>query len=235
MIQSGIFFISRVPYGVSLFDANLKPINLLKILKNNKTTFDQDLTVGAEDKLKLRVVAIPVPENEVENRKRKAKNDRRANHSKEYMELLGWTIFVTNISESILPTHLIYSIYAIRWKIEIIFKIWKSFFRLVEIPKGSVHYVQCLVYAKLILIVLANHSQIIMSTAVKQKYDRSISPMKFAQFISQPILRLFNPIDTRKWNFSLLEFANYYCSYEKRKRINMADWIAKLMPITELH
>ena len=235
MIQNGIFFISRIPYGISLFDAKLKPVNLLKILKKNKTTFDQELVVGAEDKLTLRVVAIPVPEKEIEKRKQKAKKDKRANHSKDYMELLGWTLFVTNISHTLLPTHLIYSVYAIRWKIEIIFKIWKSFFRIVEIPQASVSYVQCLVYAKLILIVLINHSQIAISTAVKQKYDHSISPMKFAQFISQPILKLFSPIDPQKWKFSLLEFVNYYCSYEKRRRINMADCLAKLTPITELH
>ena len=235
MIQKGIFFISRIPYGVSLFDAKLKPIHLLKILKKNKTAFDRELVVGAEEKLTLRVVAIPVPEKEIKKRTQKAKKDCRANHSKEYMELLGWTIFVTNIPDTLLPTHLIYSIYAIRWKIEIIFKIWKSFFRIVEIPKASVCYVQCLVYAKLILVVLINHSQIVISTAVNQKYEQSISPMKFAQFISQPILKLFSPIDPEKWNFSLLEFVNYYCSYEKRTRINMADCMAKLIPINEMH
>ena len=236
MALVGIYFITRIPPGVSIFSLDFSPIDLLKMLKKHKGTFDQELIVGASEKLRLRVVAIPMPPEEARKRRAKAKKNRnaKANHSQKYFELLGWTIFVTNVSSATLSTEMIHTIYFIRWKIEIIFKIWKSFLLVTELPsKSNIFYLKCVIYAKLILLVIFNHTNIIYNNSVYQKTGKRLSPMKLAQFLALPILQFFAPINSRKWTFTTIEFISYYCAYEQRKRQNMAEWIAHLIPVKE--
>jgi hypothetical protein len=40
-------------------------------------------------------------------------------------------------------------------------------------------------------------------------------------------------LNPRKWTFTIIEFISYRCTYEKRKRQNMAEWIAHLIPVDE--
>ena len=234
MIAKGIFFLSRLSSQIAIFDLKGNPIDLLKHLKKHQT-MDCDVLVSAAYKIKMRIIAMPVDKEITQRRIQKAKTDRNAktNHSDRYYELLGWSIYITNVSAEIIPANLIFSIYSIRWKIEIIFKIWKSYFRIAQIQKGSVYYVQCMIYAKLIMIILINHTYIAINNAVYKKTKRAISPLKFSQFISQTISRYALTIRTSKWQFTFLEFITYYHSYEKRKkRRNMAELIASIQPIT---
>ncbi len=236
MVLDKIYFITRIPPNVSLFTPDLSPVNLLKMLKNHDGIFDQNLRVGASQKLLLRFIAIPLPAEEARKRRAKARNDRnaKANHSKNYFELLGWTILATNASPAALSTEMVHAIYLIRWKIEIVFKIWKSFLLVTKLPgKPSVPYLKCVVYAKLILLVLFNHTHIIYNNSVYQKTGKRLSPMKCAQFLALPILQFFAPVNPRKWTFTATELISYYCAYEKRKRQNMSEWIADLIPVDE--
>jgi len=230
MIAIGIFFVSRLSSQIAIFDLDGKPIDLLKYLKKHQS-MDRDVLVSAAYKLKMRIVAIPVDKEITHRRIQKAKADRNAktNHSDQYYELLGWSLYITNVPAEIIPANLIFLIYSIRWKIEIIFKIWKSYFRIAQIQKGSVHYVQCLIYAKLIMIILINHTYITINNAVFKKTQRAISPLKFSQFISQRISHFTLTIRISKWQFTFLEFITYYHSYEKRKkRRNMAELITAI-------
>ena len=54
--------------------------------------------------------------------------DSKANHSEDYYERLGWCIFITNIPKEMLNSQQIIEVYRLRWRIEIIFKVWKSKF-----------------------------------------------------------------------------------------------------------
>ena len=78
----------------------------------------------------MRLVILPFSPEQANERRRKAKLDRdkRLNHSKEYYELLGYAIFITNILQSKCSLKEIQKLYGLRWQIEIIFKSWKSCF-----------------------------------------------------------------------------------------------------------
>jgi len=45
--------------------------------------------------------------------------------SKAVLELMGWTIFITNLREEV-SFEVLLEIYGLRWRIEVIFKAWKS-------------------------------------------------------------------------------------------------------------
>jgi len=237
MITANIYFITRILYNTTIRSLDRVPVkllNLLKLLKQQPDgVLDQELLLGATHQLKLRIIAIPLPSEEAKKRRRKAKNDQQArtNHSPEYYQLLGWTILVTNIPAEVLSADMIHATYRLRWKIEIIFKLWKSFFCITQLPSKSLPYLQCVIYAKLILIVLANHLQIEHTNKVYRDSGQQLSPMKFAQFIASSIIAFFAPIRCRKWTFTPDRFIGYYCSYDKRKRKTMAQWIAELIPV----
>ena len=75
-----------------------------------------------------------------------------------------------------------------------------------------------------------NHSYIDINNAVFNKTKRAVSPLKFAQSISQTVTLA---IRTSKWQFTSLQFIAYYDSYEKRKkRRNIADMIADIQAVT---
>jgi hypothetical protein len=76
MLDKGIHFLSRLRLDVSIYDPlTLKPIDLLKELRTYGR-FDRQVLIGAKERLIVRLVAIPVPEQVANSRRRKAKNNR---------------------------------------------------------------------------------------------------------------------------------------------------------------
>jgi hypothetical protein len=58
----------------------------------------------------------------------------------------GWEIFVTNVSRMIwTPPRDVSNAYGLRWRIEIIFKAWKSHFKLTHLTNGSKNYIVALI------------------------------------------------------------------------------------------
>lgn len=156
LIDRGVHFLSRLRQNVAIFDPHsLKRVDLLKEL-GRYGQFDQNILLGVEQKVPVRLVALPVPEQVANERRRKAKNhrDKRRNPSKQDLELLGWNIFATSVDSSIWSPETIPKIYSLRWRIEIIFKSWKSHFNLTKTATGSAFQVEALIWAKLLGICL---------------------------------------------------------------------------------
>jgi hypothetical protein len=123
----GAFFLSRYRHGVLVFDAQSgQPLDLSRSLRAGQL-FDQEVLLGTE-KLRVRLVAIPVSDALANERRRKAKTnrDRRLNPGKDRLYLLGWNIFITNVPPRVWPAQALQPVYRLRWRIEIIFKAWKG-------------------------------------------------------------------------------------------------------------
>lgn len=121
------FFLSRYRHDLLVFDALTgEPLDLQAVLQPGQS-FDRAVLLGRE-KLPVRLVACPVPEALANARRRKAKTnrDRRLNPSKRKLYLLGWNIFVTNVPRTVWPAKALQPVYRLRWRIEMIFKAWKS-------------------------------------------------------------------------------------------------------------
>lgn len=123
----GAFFLSRYRHGVLIFDAQSgQPLDLAAYLRPGQS-FDRQVLLG-ENKIAVRLVAQPVGQALANQRRRQAKanRDRRLNPGKRKLYLLGWNIFVTNVPSTIWPAEALQPVYRLRWRIEIIFKAWKS-------------------------------------------------------------------------------------------------------------
>ena len=92
-------------------------IDLLKELRK-KNIFDKMVLVSKGKKMKMRLVVVSLPPDQAAERRRKARQDKdkRLNHRKEYYELLGYSIFITNIPQSSCTALEIKKLYGLPWQ-----------------------------------------------------------------------------------------------------------------------
>jgi hypothetical protein len=151
--ERSIHFLSRYRHLISLFDPlTHQPLELTKRLKQ-QPRLDIQVALGAEF-IPVRLVALPVPAEVANRRRRQAYRDCRAHPSKESLFLMGWNLFVTDLSASVCPLKLIAELYRIRWTIEIIFKAWKSCLRLNRLNTHSPGMLRVSVFTQLLLCAL---------------------------------------------------------------------------------
>lgn len=231
-VDKGIYFIARKSYTANVYDSNTqKELNLLKELRKNNF-IDKQVLIGKKKKIKLRLIALAVPDEQAAMRRRKAKadRDRRLNHSPDYYELLGYSIYITNISPIQCNAEEIFQLYKLRWRIEIIFKSWKSCFSIEKI----IHHqctnairVKCIIYLMLLYIYLFHvvwwkYCENKLKTGSKQV---ELSILKLANFFKNH----FTQIITRKSDRQIIKQILTHCSYDKRNdRINSKQFYLKL-------
>lgn len=235
LLQQEIYFISRLRKDVNIYTVEEKPIDLASMLKK-RGSLDIEVFAGETDKLPMRLVAIPVDNKVAEQRRRKAKKNRdsRANPSKKHLFLLGWNIFITNVKKENLSSDEIAILYLIRWRIEIIYKSWKSHLRITNIPaRANKLRVESFIYCLLIFILLFQvHFYEYYLRKQRRSNAQPISLLKLMLFIVNNInfiiyLNYFgnNQMKNKLLNKQVL----YYCTYEQRNdRANYNQLIQKL-------
>ena len=151
-------------------------------------------------------------------RRHRAKTDRdkRLNHSKDYYELLGYSCYITSVDQEKLSATEVQKVYGLRWRIENIFKCWKSQFHLQKlIPQGcslTKERAEAIIYMMLIFILLLQVTVYnYMMEQNKNKDDRMISLAKLCIYITNNITLFFE--NSLK---ELVPEIQYYCSYDKR-------------------
>jgi hypothetical protein len=109
----------------------------------------------------------PVPDAVANHRRRKLRQNRDSslNPSKEHFYLLGWNIFLTNVPSDVWPAKQLPVIYRFRWRIETLFKAWKSHLALTELSDRSLAMIHLSIMTKLIFCAFVyrtcNHIEIV--------------------------------------------------------------------------
>lgn len=140
--------------------------------------------------------------------------------------MLSWSIFITTISKEELAFEQIFNLYGLRWRIEIIFKSWKSNMNFSKIHNVSHIQLQIILISRFIMILIC--TQFIFSPCrvkVKKHFNRHLSLLKTIHYlIKKP--RMIIEIAKELRNSpnipgdSLAKLSRY-CTYEKRKnRLN---------------
>ena len=217
MQNKQIAFISRFRFGINVYSTKTgEKQNLLELLKKKKY-IDIDVLCSEKKDLEVRLVAIKLSSKQTEERIRKAKKDRdkRLNHNHEYYSLLGYIIFITSVKREVWNYQEVAEAYKIRWNIEILFKSWKSGFKIEKIiPETRIHTIRVESMLYLILIYLT-----IFQTKIypyikyyKELKTKYVSVIKLAKYIViRKINLLFMELDLKK-----LKHMIYYCTYDKR-------------------
>ncbi|OFY28665.1 MAG: hypothetical protein A2X09_17425 [Bacteroidetes bacterium GWF2_43_11] len=146
--KSGNYFISKVKYGVIFYDLLGNRIDLKKILSTERQNVDIKIMIG--DRV-WRLIGQRAPEQAIQERVKKAKRSHRENTlSDEYRQFLNYTLYITNLPEEY-NFEGVFTLYRIRWQIELIFKVWKSVLKLHKIHSAKKSRVLCEVQGKLIM------------------------------------------------------------------------------------
>lgn len=150
------FFISKMKFNTKICDELGEKVNLGQIIKKRPAEFDMRINIG---QLKCRIVGKRLPESVVNQKIRKANEDTRrrggSQITEEYRLFLEYAIFITNLPEEY-DEEKLFLLYRIRWRVELIFKTWKSILKIHKIRSARAERVMCEVCGKLILAALSS-------------------------------------------------------------------------------
>jgi len=167
MEQAKGYWMSRLHHGTTVYDAAGNPLVLRKFLakKAKHGVVDVRVQLG-EKRLPCRLVAVRVS-REIAARRRQKMREKARDHgrepSQEHLDMLQWTIYVTNCPRSLLSWKEVVVLYRARWQIERLFKLWKSFNRLADCDaEASAAQQLSEVYARLIAVMI-QHGILLMT------------------------------------------------------------------------
>jgi len=210
-----------------------KPINLAALLKKHGC-LDQDVMLNDRMKTTVRLVAAPVNEEIVNIRRMKAKKEAHGhNPSDAVLALMGWTIFLTNIPRDKSSFEKILAIYGLRWRIEIIFKAWKSHVNFSALHRVSQTQLYILLKARLLMItVMTNLLYKRCYEKLKHCHGTELSLLKFINYLirkSHQIAIILSSLSNNKCQVSRIwDSLEKYCCYDKRKRKNYHELFCAL-------
>lgn len=229
MMQSGIFFISKLKVKTHLYDpASGEQLSLLSVLKGENRV-DIPVQVSQKAKLPLRLVAQKLPEDIARQKREKAKRDRHknANHDADYFELLGWVVFITNVPAEKLSSSEIMEVYRLRWFIEIIFKAWKSHFNFRRIlNKERMNLIRAQITIYLVLAQVAYWSLNIyqyIQTEVQKITQRPLSFLKYFDLLNSMGDIIYNIQYLEQLQPLIPQFAKHATYEARQKRQNIKE------------
>lgn len=214
-------FILRYKHKGGYLDFDtFEPLDLFQLLEEN-VSLDLQVRLDNTAKTPIRLVAAPVNEEVANIRRMKAKKQSNGScPSKNYLELMSWSIFLTTISKGKIGFSGLLKIYGLRWRIENIFKTWKSNFNFTAIHNVSEHQLRSILIARLIMIVIATCKIYkYLRKAIKQKFQKELSLMKLFRYlqVNNNTLIVYQLIKKKKTK-DLIFTCYKYCTYENRSK-----------------
>lgn len=221
-----VYILSRLRYGVKLYDWWGREIDLKALLKKGKKV-DRWVYMGASHSVWVRLVMIPLPKAEAAERIRKAKQDRdkRFNHCKEYYQWLRYKVLVTTVKQEVWSTTEVAKAYGVRWHIEIIFKSWKSGFgmqRLLHEGCAEEYRVKTTIYLLLLFICLFMQKVYVHYLGkVEKQSGKIVSLLKLSALFLRNMLELLT-LSPQKLKQQIIL---YGCYEQRNDRQNINEFI----------
>lgn len=214
----GVKFLSRLKINVGLFDLRGRPLDLVRLLRG-RDTLDREVLLGGEERLRVRLVAVKVSDQEANRRRRRVRRDHGRQPTQRYRFLLGWNIYITNVDARTWSVREVGRVYGLRFRIETTFRAWKQHFKLEDVPAGSRAQVEVLLYARLLFITLFEvHYLAGWDYHIHKQSRPPISHLKLAAlmpiYLPLELLRQFQPLAEA----ALAKQVPYHCTYERRRK-----------------
>jgi hypothetical protein len=154
----GTYFLSRLQVHTTVFDADGRRWDdLAALLATQGPRVDLPVTLGVTQRLPVRLLAVRVPQEVADQRRRKLRAEARRKGqavSARRLALAAWTIFITNAPPELLTVAAAVVVGRARWQIELLFKLWKSQGRIDASRSQKPWRVLCDVYAKLLAMIV---------------------------------------------------------------------------------
>lgn len=232
-IDNNAHCIYRYKFNMILNDPKTgKQIDLFSILKKRKY-LDMKIMLNNKAKTIVRLLAYPVSKQIADKRRMKAKKENKNYPSKNYLESLSWSIYITTITEELIDYAFIYTAYSLRWRIEIIFKCWKSNMAFDKIHNVSKIQLNVWLLARFTMIIIC--AQLIFSPCrliIKAYCNMDLSMLKLTKYLLRNTSRMIHIVEEIN-NFdksigNSIKALAKFCTYDKRKRLNYQQVIDAL-------
>ena len=202
-------FLSRLRFGIRVYVKKGPRYEVLDLLKEEKKMkpgqmCQYEAYIGEKEKLPVRLVIEKVPEQVAEQKRRKLKTDKQSKRKGLSDARLSFCIlnaYITNASQEDLPMHQVRSYYSLRWQIEILFKAWKSVYKLNQVKPMKCQRFQCIHYGLLMLIILTTHLLVCFKKIVRKLDGNELSEFKLYKCLKE-ILPVWSDAVKKKRNLS---------------------------------
>ena len=148
------YYLTRYKQKTIVCDEQGEPIDLVTWLPQQVgDSLDCVVRVGKTKQLSCRLVAERVPQEVVEQRHERLREDARQAQrevSEHALVMAQWTIYLTNTPHSLLSTQEIFLLGQYRWQIELLFKLWKSDLQVDKWRTQNPYRILCEIYIKLL-------------------------------------------------------------------------------------
>jgi hypothetical protein len=218
----GSYWLSRYQTKRGLFDADGHAWELDAFLaQETGDRLDLSIQLGLKERLPCRLLAVRVPLEVAEGRRRKLRQrakGRGQTPSEKELALCDWTVYVTNAPLELLSLSEAFVLAKLRWQIELIFKLWKSHLFIDEWRTKKPWRILCELYAKRIGALLQHWIVVVTGWDVP---DRRL--VKAARTLRSSIRSLGLALrDELKWKDEIARLRNglqHGCKLSKRKAV----------------
>lgn len=199
IVARGGYFLTRYCYPTAVLTPQGKSLALLPMLAHTSaTTVTMPILLGAEAQLPTRLIAVRVPQEVGDARRRKlldkVRRGKRKQYTHDYLAFQDWSVWVTNVPEDLLSAEQARCLYRVRWQIELLFKLWKS--------SGGLRNSRCTrrdrvlteLYAKMLGLLLCHFLVAPLRVPDDQWADREISAVHARQLLADCAIRLLNSL-----------------------------------------
>jgi hypothetical protein len=187
--KADAYWISRLKNDVVVYEnkESEAPMDLAKFLDKRvpeNGIVDVTVFIGKE-KHPVRLIACQMSEEAVNKRRRDANRTAQRHGtqtSKKKTSLLKYCIFITNVPLNMLSSRLVMSTYRARWRIELVFKQWKSCLKIHLFKGYNKERFHCFMYGRLAMVLLIGSiSPLLMQYALT--LGRELSCYKLTNYL----------------------------------------------------
>lgn len=152
--ENGVYWVSRLRTGTKVYDEHGQALDLIDKLR--RTRHEQlclKIQLGRQKKIPCRLLILRAPPEVTAERlrklRRKASKAGRSVSDRQKI-FAQWTLLITNVPEELLSFDEVFVVYRVRWQIELLFKLWKTHFKLNAWRSQNKWRILCEFYAKLL-------------------------------------------------------------------------------------
>lgn len=202
--EAGVWTLCRLPVNVTLAVGDGERVSQGTLLVNRaESALDLDVRLGAATPVPARLLAVRVPTQVAQQRRRTLRRQARKQGqavSRARLAITDWTVLTTTAPRALLSLEEGIILARIRWQIELVFKLWKRDGQIDAWRSSKPWRILCEVYAKLIAMVLQHWCIVVGCWQVAER-----SLVKAAQTVRAHALRLACALDRRAELLEVLE------------------------------